>query len=107
MTTQTATQPTACACNLYWTDRTAGSHLPKCPALGSGLRGVTEAEHTLLNHVMMFGSAGYPLNKLKGGWTWSTSEVPGPPTVFKTKRAAVESFKAFEDVLIDALAGRR
>lgn len=106
MTTQTAEAAATCTCNLHWTDRTVGSHLPKCPALGSGLRGVTEAEHRLLNHVTMWGSDGYPVHKAGRNWTWGTLEVSGPPTVFKTKRDAVESFRAFEDVLIDALAGR-
>lgn len=66
-------------------------------------RPVTEAERALLTHVSMFGSDGYPVRKLVRGWSWGTDAVKGPPTVFKTKRAAVDSFEAFLDVLRDAL----
>lgn len=67
------------------------------------MRKVTEDERTLLNHVTMFGSDGYPVTKLGRVWVWGTEAVKGPPTVFKTKREAVASFEAFLDVLRDAL----
>lgn len=72
------------------------------------LRGVTDDERALLTQVRLFGSDGYPLVKFRRsrGWTWRFRTVTGPPTVFKTKHAAVASFEAFMDVLEDAVAGR-
>lgn len=70
------------------------------------MRGLTDGERSILTHVSRWGSDGYPIQKLGRGWTWGTSAVSGPPVVFKTKRAAVTSFEAFHDVLLDALAGR-
>lgn len=66
------------------------------------MRIITEAERSLMTHVSMWGSDGYPITKLKRGWIWGTSEVKGPPVVFKTKRECVESFERFHDVLIAA-----
>jgi len=68
------------------------------------LRPVTEDEESLLRQTSMFGSDGYPINKLRGSkWTWGPwRSVQGPPTIFKTKREAVASFERFQDVLIDA-----
>ena len=70
------------------------------------MRGISEDERWLLNHCMLWGSDGYPVYKLGRGWVWGTDHVKGPPVVFKTKREAVASFEAFEQVLIDAVAGR-
>lgn len=51
--------------------------------------------------------AGYPVRKLGRGWTWGPwRTVNGPPTKFKTKREATESFERFYDILLDAHAGR-
>jgi len=69
-------------------------------------RGLTDDERSLLTHVTMWGSDGYPIQKLRRGWTWSYRGIAGPPVVFKTKREAVASFEAFESILIDATAGR-
>jgi hypothetical protein len=66
-------------------------------------RKLTEDERALLTHTSMFGSDGYPINKLKRGWTWGPfRSVNGPPSVFKTKREAVASFERFLDILIEA-----
>jgi hypothetical protein len=67
-------------------------------------RPITDDERQLMTHWGMWGSDGYPINKLKRGWTWGPYlSVNGPPTVFKTKRAAVASFEAFIDILLEAL----
>jgi len=66
------------------------------------MRELTAGERSLMTHVSMWGSDGYPITKLKRGWIWGTSEVNGPPVVFKTKREAVQSFERFHDVLIAA-----
>ena len=72
-----------------------------------GKRGISEDELALLNHWMMWGSDGYPVQKLGRSWSWGPwRTVQGPPTVFKTKREAVASFERFVDVLLDAKAGR-
>lgn len=68
-------------------------------------RGLTDDERSLLTHVTMWGSDGYPVCKVGRGWTWGYRGIKGP-VVFKTKREAVASFEAFEAVLIDAKAGR-
>ena len=71
------------------------------------MRGLTEGEVRLMTHVSRWGSDGYPITKYRNGkWAWGTDDVPGPPTVFKTKREAVASFEAFYGVLLDAKAGR-
>lgn len=65
-------------------------------------RNSTEDERALLNHVSMWGSAGYPINKAAGRWTWGPwRSVQGPPTRFKTKREAVASFERFYEMLLD------
>ena len=69
-------------------------------------RGISEAEGSLMTHVTMFGSDGYPIRKLGRKWGWGTDAVKGPPVCFLTKREAVESFEVFLDVLNDAYAGR-
>jgi hypothetical protein len=67
-------------------------------------RRLNDAERRLMNHVNMWGSAGYPIRKLGAGrWVWGTDDVKGPPTVFKTKTAAVESFKAWRDLMCEYL----
>ena len=67
---------------------------------------LTEDENALLTHISRWGSDGYPLNHLKRGWTWDYRGIKGPPVVFKTKRAAVASFEAYHQVLIDRAVGR-
>lgn len=67
---------------------------------------LTEDENALLTHVSMWGSDGYPVHKLGRGWTWEYRGIKGPPVVFKTKRAAVESFERYHECLIDKAAGR-
>lgn len=69
-------------------------------------RGTTEDERWLLDHVCRWGSDGYPILRLKRGWLINSDfrGVPHFPTVFKTKRAAVNQLEAFLDVLREALA---
>lgn len=57
---------------------------------------LSENERALLSHVLMWGSDGYPVAKL--GRKWQVADafgVKGPPTIFKTKRAAVAQFEAW------------
>lgn len=65
-------------------------------------RTLTADETALLSHVTMFGSDGYPLQKVKSGWTWGYRGVQGPPVVFRTKREAAASLEAFLAVLREA-----
>lgn len=67
---------------------------------------LSEDQASLLTHVSRWGSDGYPVRKLARGWTWSYRSIAGPPVVFKTKRAAVESFEAYHAILLDKKAGR-
>ena len=64
-------------------------------------RTLSDDERSLLNHIMMFGSDGYPVKKIGRGWSWSYRGLAGPPMIFKTKREAVASFEAYENILID------
>lgn len=69
-------------------------------------RGLSEGEGRLLRHISLFGSDGYPIQKLGRKWAWGCADVLGPPVTFKTKTEAVDSFEQFHGVLLDALAGR-
>ncbi len=72
------------------------------------MRGLTDDERNLINHVTRWGSDGYPIHRYKSGkWAWGPwRSVNGPPVCFRTKRDATASFEAFHEVLLDALAGR-
>lgn len=71
------------------------------------MRGITEDERALLTHISMWGSSGYPVQKVGRSWHWRDwRSVKGAPTVYKTKREAVEAFERFRDILRDAIAGR-
>ena len=67
---------------------------------------LTDDERDLLAHIIRWGSDGYPIRRLRRGWTWSYRGIQGPPVVFKTKREAVAPFEAFKAILIDVKAGR-
>ena len=69
---------------------------------------LNEDEQFVLNHIIRWGSDGYPINKLgKSGWSWGPMRsVNGPPVVFKTKREAVASFERYYELLLDRNAGR-
>ena len=69
-------------------------------------RHLSEDENGLLVHVSMWGSTGYPVNKIGRKWSWSFRGIKGPPVVFKTKREAVASFEAYYSILLDRAAGR-
>jgi hypothetical protein len=66
---------------------------------------LSDDESSLLTHVMMWGSDGYPIKRLGHGWTWNYRSI-SHPKIFKTKREAIVSFEAFESILIDKTAGR-
>jgi hypothetical protein len=72
------------------------------------MRGITENEKDLLNHISRWGSDGYPIRKVgKGKWIWfEFFGVKGAPTVYGTKREAVTAFEKFYQILLDASAGR-
>lgn len=65
-------------------------------------RTLTSDEMALLSHIGMHGSDGYPMQKVKSGWTWSYRGIAGPPVVFPTKREATASLEAFLAVLREA-----
>lgn len=68
---------------------------------------LTSNERSWLNHMVMWGSAGYPVRKVGRGWHWEEFfGVKGAPTVYKTKREAVAAVERFEEILLDKLAGR-
>ncbi len=67
---------------------------------------LSEEEARLMTHVSRWGSDGYPIKRCGRGWSWGTDDVKGPPEIFKTKRAAAESFERWEGIMRDKLAGR-
>ncbi len=68
---------------------------------------LTEGENQFLQHNSRWGSAGWPIQKVKGGWIWTEFfGVKGAPTVYKTKKAAGEAIERYIEVLLDKLAGR-
>jgi hypothetical protein len=73
-------------------------------------RGLSRPERALLDHVIQWGSDGYPLHKVGSRhWAWDFQVEQGGPTsgrVYPTKREATASLEAFLDVLCDAAAGR-
>jgi hypothetical protein len=65
---------------------------------------LTDDEAALLYHVIQYGSDGYPVEKSGRCWIvrdWRS--VKGPPIVFKTKRAAVAQFEAWEQLALERL----
>lgn len=69
-------------------------------------RALTDEERRLLSHVLMFGSDGYPIAKVRGGWIIDHPAAHFP-AVFRTKRAATEQFERYLDVLREALRAER
>lgn len=65
---------------------------------------VSAAERQLLNHVTMFGSDGYPVQRVGSRWQWVDAfGVKGAPTTFKTKREAVALFEQWQDLMRERL----
>lgn len=61
---------------------------------------LTQAERNILRHWSMYGSDGYPIQKVSGNrWIWNEwYGVKGAPVVYKTKRdvtAAIEVYISF------------
>ncbi len=68
---------------------------------------LTEGESNILRHISMWGSDGYPVQKIRRGWHWTEMfGVKGAPVVYKTKREAVSAFETFHSMLIDKAAER-
>jgi hypothetical protein len=66
-----------------------------------------ENERQFLGRWVMWGSAMYPIQKVKGGWLWVEScGIKGAPKVYKTKKAAAAAIEAYVGVLRDKSAGR-
>lgn len=68
----------------------------------------TEAERHFHNHISMWGSAGYPVRKLRNGkWLFEKMYgAGGTPIVYATKREAVAAVEACIEILCDKAAGR-
>jgi hypothetical protein len=68
---------------------------------------LTDDENFALNHCSMWGSDGYPVQKV--GRSWHVNGIRGAgrcPSTFKTKREAVAQWERYLDVLRDRVAGR-
>jgi hypothetical protein len=69
---------------------------------------LSDDEQALLQHIMRWGSDGYPVKKVGSHhWAWGPWRgINGPPVVFPRRRDAVASFEAYIDILCDKKAGR-
>ncbi len=68
---------------------------------------LTQAEHDFQQHIGMFGSDAYPVQKIGRRWQWVDFwGVKGAPTTYKTKRECVSAIEAYLDILLDKTAGR-
>ena len=67
------------------------------------VRKLTTDERDLITHISMWGSTGYPINRIGGRWSWSYRSI-SHPSMFKSKKAAIESFEAFHELLLDCHA---
>ena len=69
------------------------------------MREILENERRLWSHHVMWGSAAYPVRRLRPG-RWVVDRVfgvNGPPVVFKTKREAVAAHEAYLTILGDLI----
>lgn len=67
------------------------------------LQPLSEDERALMQHITMWGSKGYPIERRGRGWVWrSWRGVKGSPIVYKTRAEAVRAFEGWE-----RLAGMR
>lgn len=68
---------------------------------------LSASEKSIVQHVSRWGSDGYPITKVGRRWHWNEMfGVRGAPVSYKTKRAAVQAFENFHDLLLDKAAGR-
>jgi hypothetical protein len=68
---------------------------------------LSPAESDFLRHIMMFGSDGYPVQKVGRSWHWVDFwGVKGAPCVYKSKREATAAVERYIEILIDKKAGR-
>jgi len=68
---------------------------------------ILEAEWNWLQHISRWGSSGYPVRKLGRKWQFDRMyNAGGCPSLFTTKRAAVERVELYYDMLLDKNAGR-
>lgn len=71
------------------------------------IKNLTQAESDFMGHMTMWGSDGFPIMKVKGGWLWKEAfGIKGAPVVYKTKKACKEAIEKYLAVLRDKSAGR-
>lgn len=63
------------------------------------MRKISPQERELLSRCREHGPTAYPIEKLMTEWIWGNDEIKGPLTTFATKKAAIESFEAYLDLL--------
>jgi hypothetical protein len=69
---------------------------------------LTENEQMFLNHMIRWGSDGYPVQKVGRQWKWIVFYgCHVMATTYKTKKAAVAAIEAYITLLCDRKAGRR
>lgn len=68
---------------------------------------LTENESSFLRHMTMWGSDGYPVQKIGRKWVWNDfCGIHGAPTMYRTKKEAAEAVERYIAILCDKAAGR-
>ena len=57
-------------------------------------------ENRWLHHMVRWGSDGYPIRQVKGGWIWDVfCGIKGSPIVYKTRTECLQAIAAYETSL--------
>lgn len=68
---------------------------------------LSASENAFMAHMRMFGSDGYPVQKVGRKWRWAEAfGIRGPGVCYATKRECVSAVERYIDVLRDKCAGR-
>lgn len=65
---------------------------------------LTSYERDLMTHISRFGASGYPVIRVGKSWSWSFRDDIASAKSFPTKKAAIASFEAYHQSLIDQYA---
>lgn len=69
---------------------------------------LTDDERALMSHISMWGSDGYPVQKIASRWHWREwRSIRGSPIVYRTKHEAVAAFEAYMAMLRERYAEER
>ncbi len=59
------------------------------------MREISKDEKALLTHISMWGSDGYPVQQISGGWAWGPwRSIKGSPLIFPSKKLITATKKS-------------